>query len=487
MINSESTSRSSTPAQPRTAPAGFGPSQPLRLHDDKEAQASNMSTCTSLPGTLEKATTRGMLQQLWLRWFTAYRCLIAVSIAINICIVVPLAVDGLPLADVLTGTAVNLFVSVLLRNEEVVNSSFGLITMIPPGSPLWLRKTLADFHHYGGMHIGCAISATLWYIVFVVLNAVDCMRKIRNDLMLALHWADIVTCGVFLLFLMVVCVTAMSRLRAKFHDWFECAHRFGGWAALAVLWANTIIRAMTNTGSTVYMNPAIWLLTATTFLIILPWTRICTVPIISETVSGREIKLSFPYADMPYTSTMRFSLRPLTEWHAFATIPSANGFTATILIAGLGNWTRKVVDNPPKRIYIRRSPALNFLAWTPIFNSVLLVGTGAGIGPLLSLMASPAMQRMRAQGKKVKVMWIAYAPEMEHWGFVRDTIASVDHAPKIFDSRAGRPDIPFEVRSFAQDEDVEAVMVVSNREVTDGVVREVKRSGGAAYGAVFDS
>jgi hypothetical protein len=34
---------------------------------------------------------------------------------------------------------------------------------------------------------------------------------------------------------------------------------------------------------------------------------------------------------------------------------------------------------------------------------------------------------------------------------------------------------------------VEAVMVVSNKRVTEEVVENVKGKGGAAYGAVFDS
>lgn len=84
-------------------------------------------------------------------------------------------------------------------------------------------------------------------------------------------------------------------------------------------------------------------------------------------------------------------------------------------------------------------------------------------------------------------MWCVYEPSAPHWDFVQKAIRDVDPHPNIFDSRKGRPDVAFEVRHLAQTDGLEAVMIVSNKHVTNEVVREVKAHGGAAYGAVFDS
>lgn len=94
---------------------------------------------------------------------------------------------------------------------------------------------------------------------------------------------------------------------------------------------------------------------------------------------------------------------------------------------------------------------------------------------------------MKEEGKTVRVMWCAYEPYAPHWADVLAVIQSVDPLPKIFDSKQGRPDVAFEARYLAHVEELEAVMIVSNKKVTDEVVREVKGFGGAAYGAVFDS
>jgi hypothetical protein len=94
---------------------------------------------------------------------------------------------------------------------------------------------------------------------------------------------------------------------------------------------------------------------------------------------------------------------------------------------------------------------------------------------------------MREQGKQVRVMWVVYDPNAEHWGFAQDIIRRVDPEPKIFDSRDGRPDVACEAEVMKKECDLETVMVVSNPKATREVVERIKGNGGAAYGAVFDS
>lgn len=438
--------------------------------------------------SVESGVRASRLQRWRLHWLTAYRVLVAVTLVSNALILGSLIKLDLPRPNILVATAANLLISILVRQEDLINLSFGLIARIPSSTPLGLRKVIADFHHYGGIHIGCAISALLWYCVFVYANTRSCVTAAQYGDMTNWHWADIVTCYVFLVFIASMCLTAIPRLREKIHNQFERIHRFGGWLSLAVLWINAGITTIIDPSHTpLYNNKSIWLLTAATLVIILPWLRIRRVAITTQLISSRELKLSFPFPNMPYTSTCRFSLSPIIEWHAFATIPSPDALSAHIIISAAGDWTKRIISSPPEHIWIRNPPAANFLAFSPVFNSLLLVATGAGIGPMLSLLTSPAIARMRAQGRVVRVMWCVYDPNAPHWEFVQRTIRAVDPAPCIFDSRAGRPDIAFEARDLAEKEHLEAVMVVSNKKVTNQVVAEVKGHGGAAYGAVFDS
>jgi len=456
------------------------------------------SHALSSTGSLSSAETRPRQRVLsfYLHWFTAYRILIGLTFLVNVVVFIvhirKTRHEHFALSGPLIATAANIFVAVFVRQEDLINVSFSFVAKTPASLPLWLRKTIADFHHYGGLHIGCSVAALLWYCYFVFLNTNFVLDTVKQDKATGWMWADIFTCYAFLLSILVVCILALPRLRVRFHDTFEHTHRFGGWAALLVLWINAGVASNNPGSSPLYANAALWLLASTTFLIILPWTRIRRVPITAEAVSSREVKLTFPYQNMPYTSTTRFSLSPLLEWHAFATIPIQASSTPTIssayiVISAAGDWTKSIITSPPTHIWLRKPATKNFLSFAPLFDSLLLIATGAGIGPLLSLLSSPAIAHMREQGKQVRVMWVVYDSNAEHWGFAQDIIRRVDPEPKIFDSREGRPDVACEAEVMKKECELEAVMVVSNPKATREVVERIKGNGGAAYGAVFDS
>ncbi|KAF2631454.1 hypothetical protein BU25DRAFT_437239 [Macroventuria anomochaeta] len=429
----------------------------------------------------------GRRRRFCLHWLTAYRVLISSVIMINLGVWVSQMVVNTAVETPLTATAANIMAAVLLRQEEVINFSFKLVSHLPPTLPLSLRKAIGDFHHYGGLHIGCALSALLWYIMFTGLNTVRVLNFLQLGNMTTSLYIDIVLAYTALLAILIVCLTAIPRFRVRFHNTFEATHRFGGWAALLVLWVHAGITTLTPDAVTpLYAHPSTWMLAITALLIILPWLRIRRVPITAHPISAREVQLTFPYTSMPYTSTIRTSVAPLTEWHAFATIPVTDT-TAKIIISRAGDWTASIISCPPTQLWVRHPPTLNFLTFAPLFNSLLLIATGAGIGPMLSLLASPAVTHMRAQGRKVKVMWCAYDPYAPHWAFVLDAVWEVDKEARVWDSKVGRPDVASEARYLAMSEGIETVMVVSNPKVTKDVVDECKIAGLAAYGAVYDS
>lgn len=429
----------------------------------------------------------GRWQRFRLHWLTAYRVMIMFVVMVNLGVMIAMVATGPAVEAPLTATAANILAAVLLRQEELINLSFEFISRLPCSLPISIRRVIGDFHHYGGVHVGCALSALLWYIMFTVLNTVRVLGLLSlHDTTTTLYIDVIVSC-ITLLIILVVCSTAIPRFRVRFHNTFEATHRFGGWAALVVLWIHAGITSLIPDASLpLCAHPSLWLLALTTILIILPWLRMRRVPITTQVLSPRELRLTFPSTHTPHTTTLRFSTAPLTEWHAFAVIPHTAS-TAQIIVSAAGDWTTELITHPPTSLWIRNPPTKNFLTLVPLFRNVLLVATGAGIAPMLSLLASPCVRDMRAQQRRVRVLWCVADPGAAQWGFVLDAVRGVDAEAVVFDGRVRRPDVGFEARALCEREGLEAVFVVGNPRVTTEVVGECKGRGIAAYGAVFDS
>lgn len=420
--------------------------------------------------------------------------LLTTALGVNVCVLIVLgAKSKLEVGTTLTAVSANIVAAVLIRQEHILNMLYDVFTRVSPHAPLFMRKHLADFHHYGGVHTGCAISSLAWYIAYMVLGTEDALATFKEgNAHVGIKIADLSVCYFFLILLVLVCVTAWSSMRRRYHNIFELTHRFGSWLALIVLWTHTIlISAADNTLNnrtaipSLLLQPSLYLLAITTVLIISPWLRIRRVSIYAERLSSREISLVFEYESMPPICTMRFSNSPLFEWHAFATIPLPNRRAARIVIADAGDWTRDIISSAPTHIWLRTPPLKNFLYAARMFRRILLVATGAGIGPVLSYLASLSPDSIRHN--TVKILWCANNPFTSPWRFAVDAIRSVDPSPMIIDTRQGRPDLGTGVKGLAKEYSVEAVFVVSNKTLTDRVVRSLKESGVPGYGAVFDS
>jgi ferredoxin-NADP reductase len=146
---------------------------------------------------------------------------------------------------------------------------------------------------------------------------------------------------------------------------------------------------------------------------------------------------------------------------------------------------------------VRKLPAKNFLAFARCWDRVLVVATGAGIGPVVSFLGS--VERNRGTEKLVKVLWCARNPFSAEWEDVRRAIDRVDSTPWILESKSNskysgrsgsrnrRPDLLEESKAVAREYGIQACFVVGNKTVTDMIVGGLKRVGVPAYGAVFDS
>ena len=94
-------------------------------------------------------------------------------------------------------------------------------------------------------------------------------------------------------------------------------------------------------------------------------------------------------------------MRPLWEWHSFATIavPGKKGYSAVVSRAG--DWTKEQISNPPDKIWIRGIPCYGVVRVTPLFRRVVMVATGSGIGPIAPVVF--------AKKTEIQLLWTAPA------------------------------------------------------------------------------
>ncbi|KAF2747358.1 hypothetical protein M011DRAFT_458629 [Sporormia fimetaria CBS 119925] len=444
---------------------------------------------------------------------TPYQVLFLVVVGVNMSVLIVFACmrdDGHNAEQSLNAVAANIFLAVVIRQEVFLNVLFNIFTAAPRHWPFVIRKHLANIHHFGGVHSGCAISAVAWYMeytYYATLRVRALEPKHRE-----IHILDISACCAVLALLLATIITAQPSIRRRFHNLFEHVHRFAGWLTLAALWLHITCTFILSPKAKLINSAAFYLLILTTPLFVIQWLRIRKVPITVISKTSHEIHLSYPYKNMPPTMTQRFSTNPLLEWHGFATIPGpkdAQGNTDTVRlgIAAAGDWTKKLIENPPQYLWIRDPPTSNFLKGVKMFDRVLFIATGAGIAPMLSVLKTLAQNEPsaeavprdlgvvdveKAQARRiVRVLWSTRDPLGEENEETVRCIQAVDPQAELFDTRTGRPDLVEEGKRVVSECGIEAVFVVSSRPTTKMIVNSVRRgtwgSGVAAYGAIFDS
>jgi predicted ferric reductase len=87
------------------------------------------------------------------------------------------------------------------------------------------------------------------------------------------------------------------------------------------------------------------------------------------------------------------------EWHSFATITEHGKKGFSVVVSRAGDWTTKMISNPPTHIWKRGVPTYGVMNVSTIFNRVVLVATGSGIGPI-----APALFRGTAPAR---LLWTA--------------------------------------------------------------------------------
>jgi hypothetical protein len=274
---------------------------------------------------------------------------------------------------------------------------------------------------------------------------------------------------------------------------FEKMHRFLGWTTLALFWARTVVSVYDSTpaggnlGIALAKTPAFWLLSAATFSVAFSWFFLRKVKVNSEPLSEHAIRLHFDYTVPVNGSFTRISHRPLFEWHSFATIPSRqpdleNGIAPgySLVVSNAGNWTKSCIQNPPTSIWVRGLPACGVMRIATLFNRVVVIATGSGIGPMLGHIGNPSCP--------TQLIWSTPSPEKTFGKKIINTIKKSIPGAIIHDTRTqGRPDLVRMGYNMVKEFNAEAVIIIANEKITKKVVYGLETRGVPAFGAIWDS
>lgn len=292
--------------------------------------------------------------------------------------------------------------------------------------------------------------------------------------------------------LVIITAAAHPSLRRRFHDHFEIFHRFGGWTALATFWTQSLFSARTTAhqwqatlGYVLLRSPNFWFICAGSCFTLLSWSRLRLRKVYPEKLSGHATRLHFRYRKMRPFYGIKLSDSPFTQWHAFATIPDAdeqgNVIGFSIVVSNAGDWTSKQIAAAEERqLRVRGAPLHGVLYTSRLFKRIVLVATGSGIGPCLSLMF--------ANVTPCRILWSTRDPWATYGPSVVAAVEKADPEAVIWNTSVrGYPDIVLETYQLVRLSDAEAVYVISNPKVTETVVIGMRMREVIAFGAIFDS
>ena len=395
-----------------------------------------------------------------------------------------------------TATGANLLVAALMRHEHCVNLIFRLATLLPYSTPLAIRRQAAKgAYSYGGLHSGCGISAMLWYIFYTVLAIAQFQGSPGEQIALA------TTAAATLLAFVIIIGLAHPTFRTKFHDIWEISHRFAGWFAIAMVWAQTLIIAIAaahhahiSIGLTLVKTPTFWFLAIITCFLIYPWLRMRHRNVTPEVLSSHAVRLHFDDAKLQTCRGYRLSTNPLMENHGFATIPDATPSeleagianpprpkSYSVLVSKAGDWTSAMIANPPSKIWTRGAPTTGVLRIASLFKPIVVVATGSGIGPCLSFLQVLPHYPMR-------VIWSARHPHKTYGPDIMKAVVRADREALVLDTQVtSKPDLSGLSFALAKSIGAEAVVIISNPWTTRKVVFDLESRGVPAFGAIFDS
>lgn len=384
--------------------------------------------------------------------------------------------NALKVSEIVVG---NLFVAILMRQDYVIDAFYLLFTAVPPSWPLWVRKIAAGVHHIGGVHSGAGMSSLLWQIYFTV-QATKEMTMRRGP---TPSGATLAFTYVLLFLLLIALFLAYPGMHKKVHSSFEASHRLLGWGVIILVWVQTILitsdyqTAPQSLGMALVQSGPFWLVILMIASLVLPWVRLRKVDIVyCERVSPQTIRMYFDYTTPPAGSLIRVSDEPLGEWHNFATLPEPGKPGFSIVISKGGEWAKQQVANPATKIWVRGIPIYSVIRIASMFRRIVIVATSSGIGPCIPMVLE--------QKLPIRLLWIASNVRETFGNHLVDSVVKANPQAIIYNTQHyGKPDIVRLTYRLVKEFNAEAVVVMSNKKVTEKVVFEMMSRGIPAFGA----
>ena len=390
-----------------------------------------------------------------------------------------------------TPIAVNLLVATLTRTECVVNMFFKTVLLIPLSTSLRLRRIFAKIYEYGGFHSGAGASTGLWILVLTVQGTRGfIMHEIGLDVVAFIYALGLLT--------ITSIVVSLPPFRAQLHDYFEAFHRFSAWLSLILFWALTGILTNTtchrlhrSTIEVLFGNPSFWMLLVITFFVILPWARLRRISAQPERLSSHAMRLHFNHRTVTPSQTLKISTNPLFEWHSFATIPSRDEKSFSVIVSNAGDWTSHNIANPRTSYWTRGVPTTGMARVIQLFRKVVIVTTGSGIAPVISNLISA---QIAGDPVKCRLIWSTRDPLETYGQELLNEVTKADPGAIIVNSKKNKtlkpeekPDISAMAYRSYLDYEAEAVIIVSNPHVTYKVKYDLECRGVPAFSPIFDS
>ncbi|KAK8500374.1 hypothetical protein V6N13_028069 [Hibiscus sabdariffa] len=452
---------------------------------DKQTVIPSESKCEPTPKAARKQESR--LSVIWLDQglFTVYKRLFVACLTLNIIGLVLAAAGHFPYARNRAAlfSIANILALTLCRSEAFLRLVFWLAVKVLGRSwvPLPVKTaTTSLLQSLGGIHSSCGISSVAWLIYALGLTLKD-----RDNTPPAI----IGVAATILSLLCLSCLAAFPLVRHLHHNVFERIHRFAGWSALALLWA-FIILAMSydpltksnskELGSRLIKKQEFWFTIAITIIIITPWLTVRRVSVLVSAPSRHASIVKFE-GGIKSGIFGRISPSPFSEWHAFGII--SDGKTEHMMLAGaVGDFTKSLVSNPPSHLWVRTMHFAGLPYLVNMYDRVLVVATGSGIGVFLSFLLQPS-------SANVCVLWVAKGIEQNFGKEIKEMMSGHPQEKVIVHDTAvlGRPNVSQMSVDAAKRWGAEVVIVTSNPEGSRDVVNACKAAGIPAFGPIWDS
>lgn len=418
--------------------------------------------------------------------FTVYKRLFAACLALNAAALVLTAAGKFPYAKshATTFALGNILALVICRSEAVLRVVFWLaVKALGHGFvPLRLKTAATSFlQSLGGVHSGCGVSSIAWLVYAIVLALNECRDRTQTEIIA-------IACTILAL-LTLSSLAAFPLLRHLHHNVFERTHRLAGWAALGLLWLFIVLTISYDPTTKKYTNPRtkllkaqeFYLTIAITFLILLPWLTIKQVDVAVTTPSNHASLIHFA-GGVKAGILGRISRNPLSEWHAFGII--SDGETGHIMLAGtVGDFTRKLVTDPPRRLWVRSVGFAGLPYLVRMYKKVALVATGSGICVFLSFLLQSC------KDVDVCLVWVAKGIEENFGRDIKEMLSGFPAGKVVVHDTAvaGRPNVGEMAVAAARRWDAEVVVVTSNPEGSRDVVNACEEAKIPAFGPIWDS